>query len=352
VGREVSLAAHSSGYTVFGIDINDQILQGISEYQTSSSYDSITKANIVIICVPTPADSHQGITDTIDKVFNYISPGSLLIIESTVSIGFTSWIASKYEYRGVQIAYSPERIDPGNTKYTIKNTPKIVAGISTKAKEDAIRFYSSFCSNVVSANKVEEAEAAKLLENSFRLLNISFVNEMSKYLYKEGIDASEVLDLAATKPYGFMRFNPGLGAGGHCIPVDPTFLSSTADVAGAAIRTLDAAIAVNNQMVDFFCDVVKHRLGDLAGKKICVVGISYKPDVPDTRESRAWMLVEALRSYGAIVVWHDDVVREHKGESSQPLTNGYDLVIISNRHKTLNHSLLEGMPTLDTERLS
>jgi UDP-N-acetyl-D-glucosamine dehydrogenase len=98
--------------------------------------------------------------------------------------------------------------------------------------------------------------------------------------------------------------------------------------------------------------VVRHRLGDLAGKKICVVGISYKPDVPDTRESRAWMLVEALRSYGAIVVWHDDVVKEHKGESSQPLTNGYDLVIISNRHKTLNHSLLEGMPTLDTERLS
>tara|TARA_B110000977_G_scaffold25631_2_gene31617 strand:+ start:3017 stop:4075 length:1059 start_codon:yes stop_codon:yes gene_type:complete len=352
VGREVSLAAHSSGYTVFGIDTNDQVLQGISEYPASSSYDSITKANIVIICVPTPADSHQGITDTIDKVFNYILPGSLLIIESTVSIGFTSWIASKYEYSGVQVAYSPERIDPGNTKYTIKNTPKIVAGVTTTAREEAIRFYSSFCSVVVPASKVEEAEAAKLLENSFRLLNISFVNEMSSYLYKEGIDASKVLDLAATKPYGFMRFSPGLGAGGHCIPVDPTFLSSTAHVAGSPIRTLDSAIAVNNQMVDFFCGVAKSKLGDLVGKKICVVGISYKPDVKDTRESRAWMLVEALRSYGAIVVWHDDVVQEHRGESSHPLTNDYDLAIIGNRHKTLNHSLLKGIPTIDTERLS
>jgi len=352
VGREVSLAAHSSGYTVFGIDTNDKILQGISEYETSSSYDSITKANIVIICVPTPADSHQGITDTIDRVFNYISPGSLLIIESTVSIGFTSWIASKYEHSGVQVAYSPERIDPGNTKYTIKNTPKIVAGVTIRAKEDAISFYSSFCSEVVPANKVEEAEAAKLLENSFRLLNISFINEMSKYLYKEGISTPAVIDLAATKPYGFMRFNPGIGAGGHCIPIDPVFLSGSAAIAGYPIKSLDVANEVNNQMVEFFNGVVQDKLGDICCKRICIVGISYKPDVADVRESRAVMLLESLGSSGADVVWHDDVVKEYNGEKSQPLTNEYDLVIIANRHKTLDQGLLEGKVILDCERLS
>ena len=328
------------------------MLENIGEYQTSTLYDYIRYAEIVLVCLPTPSESLDTILEGLDGVFEYITPGSLLVIESTVPIGFTRMMAEKYSNRDVMIAYSPERIDPGNNDYSIENTPKIVAGFSKEATEVATQFYSTICSSVVATHRLEEAEAAKLLENSFRLLNISFINEMSKYLYNIGVSPNAVIDLAGTKPYGFMRFNPGIGAGGHCIPVDPTFLLNAAEWAESPIRTLQAASDVNRNMAEFFHDVAQDILGELVDKKICVVGISYKPNTNDTRESRSLDLIKLLRYSLADVVWHDDVVKEYMGEESQPLTNEYDLVIITNRHNTLDESLLVDKTILDCERLS
>lgn len=352
VGREVSLAATASGHTVFGIDTNEQALEAIKEYQTSTLYDYIRYAGIVVVCLPTPSESQDLILDGIDKVFEHISPGALLIIESTVPVGFTAMISEKYKQHDVMIAYSPERIDPGNKDYDITNTPKIVAGATTSAREVAMQFYSTFCMEVVPAYSLEEAEAAKLLENAFRLINISFVNEMSKYLYNINVYAPAVIELAATKPYGFMRFGPGIGAGGHCIPVDPVFLIDSATEVGSSIKTLEIARAVNLEMANFFHNVARDKIGNLEGKNICVVGISYKPNTKDTRESRSLELIKLLRDSGANVVWHDEVVKQYVGEESQPLTNDYDLVIITNRHNTLDESLLVDKTILDCERLS
>jgi len=281
----------------------------------------------------------------------HIKAGALLCIESTVSIGFTSLVAEEYKDRNVFVAYSPERIDPGNSSYTITNTPKIVSGIGPTAAAIATEFYSSMCEEVITANLPEEAEAAKLLENSFRLLNISFVNEMSKFLYRSGVKASNVIELASTKPYGFMPFKPGLGVGGHCIPVDPQFLIDSANRLGLPIKTLEAALMANADGIQFIHELAMRKLGNLSGKRILVVGITYKADTADVRESKALELIAMLRDSGASVDWHDDVIKRYGDETSRALTDGYDLAIIVNRHKTLEQSLLPKIPTIDCERL-
>lgn len=351
VGREISLAAVASGHTVVGVDNDVEVVNSIKDYEATTKYASVADCDIVAICLPTPNDDHRLILGGIDRVIGYMKPGSLLIIESTVSVGFTAGIAEKCKSSKILVSYSPERIDPGNQNYTIKNTPKIVSGTTLKARELAARFYSSFCEEVVLADTTEAAEAAKLLENSFRLLNISFINEMSRYLYKIGLDSKTVIDLASSKPYGFMRFDPGIGAGGHCIPIDPAFLISSALKAGASIKTLETAMSINSGMASWFHAIAQDRLGGLSGKRICVVGISYKADIKDVRNSISLDLIKLLSASGAQVSWHDEVVKEHEGQKSSALTNEYDLAIIVNRHKVLDESLLVDKNILDCERL-
>jgi len=214
--------------------------------------------------------------------------------------------------------------------------------------ERAVRFYSSFVETVAVGSSVEVIETAKLLENSFRLVNISFINEISVFCSKLGIDIGEVVDAAATKPYGFMPFYPSAGVGGHCIPVDPSYLVAKAREIGAPTRFIDLANEVNLSMPSFFVGKAEGILGSLSGKKILVVGVAYKPDVSDVRETPAAGLIALLRKEGASVSWHDHLVLEWNGESSVPLASDYDLVVLVNPHSTTDLSVIEGVPVLNT----
>ncbi len=375
VGLPVAIAAAEAGHDVVGIDIDpekvarlnsgkspigdlaDSSIAGVgSKYEASSTFEGIDTANVVVICVPTPLDSAHNpdltfLVSACESIANRMRAGVLVILESTVSPGSTRGIVkSALDKSGVEylLAYSPERIDPANKQWNVKNTPKLVAGITDVATVRALEFYRSFVAGVTTGSSVEVIETAKLLENSFRLINISFINEIAEFCARMGIDVREVIDAAATKPYGFMPFYPGAGVGGHCIPVDPSYLVAKAREIGAPTRFIDLANEVNLSMPSYFVGVAAGILGGLTGKKILVVGVAYKPDVSDVRETPALQLIRLLREAGAVVAWHDDLVGMWNNEHSVILTSGYDLAVLVNPHTGTDLSLLGSTPVLNT----
>jgi UDP-N-acetyl-D-glucosamine dehydrogenase len=314
-----------------------------------------------LICVPTPLDIDQkpdlsALTEATTVVGQYLKRGALVIIESTIEPGTCRDIilpilvgASGLQVHEFQLAYSPERIDPANKVWRIKNTPKLVAGIDDFATHKATQFYSKFIDYVVSCSSIEIAETAKLLENSFRLINISLINEIAMFCNEMKIDINEVISAAASKPYGFMPFYPGIGAGGHCIPVDPMYLSNKARRIGASTKLIDLAQQINREMPIYFANRVERQLGEISGKKILIVGISYKPNISDIRESSVLRLILELTKRGANVSWHDDLVREWNGQTSVPLSEDFDLAIIATPHDYLNLTKLKNIPVLNTK---
>jgi UDP-N-acetyl-D-glucosamine dehydrogenase len=226
--------------------------------------------------------------------------------------------------------------------------PKIVAGLTDNSRKRAVAFYSKFVDHLIECNSLEIAETAKLLENSFRLINISFINELSKLCFKLGIEISQVIEAASTKPYGFMPFYPSIGVGGHCIPVDPLYLSSKAKDVGEPIKLIDLASQINVSMPQYFVNRAEEKLRELKEKNILVVGVSYKPNVADTRESPVGILIAGLRQKGAKVFWHDDLVNEWNGEKSVALSDKYDLVILSTPHDYLDLTKIGDVPILNT----
>ena len=200
-------------------------------FRSSTEYLLLKEVDVVILCLPTPLNRNGRpdlsiLNSALNNIFKCIKDDTLVIVESTVETGFTRNI--KKNILNVDIAFSPERIDPLNQKWDVKNTPKLVAGLTDKARDRAVEFYSKFIDTVIPCSSLEVAETAKLLENSFRLINISFINELAIFCNKIGIDIQEVIKAASTKPYGFMPFYPSVGIGGHCIPVDPVYLSHKA----------------------------------------------------------------------------------------------------------------------------
>lgn len=375
VGLPVAIAAAEAGHDVVGIDLDlekvawlnsgkspigdltDSVIAGVgSKYEASSTFEGIDTANVVVICVPTPLDSSHKpdltfLVSACESIANHIRAGVLVILESTVSPGSTRGIVmSTLDKSGVEylLAYSPERIDPANKQWNVKNTPKLVAGITDVATVRALEFYRSFVADVTTGSSVEVIETAKLLENSFRLINISFINEIAEFCARMGIDVREVIDAAATKPYGFMPFYPGAGVGGHCIPVDPSYLVAKAREIGAPTRFIDLANEVNLSMPSYFVGVAAGILGGLTGKKILVVGVAYKPDVSDVRETPALQLIRLLREAGAVVAWHDDLVGMWNSEHSVTLSSGYDLAVLVNPHTGTDLTLLGSTPVLNT----
>jgi nucleotide sugar dehydrogenase len=376
VGLPLALAAANAGHDVTGIDTNPDLVKYLqsgrspsrdladtaissvlgSSYHPVTEYASIANSEVVVICVPTPLDhEHQpdlaALTSALESIAAELSARTLVILESTVAPGTTRSLgAAILDKAGVsyELAYSPERIDPANKVWNISNTPKLVAGLTENARDHAVAFYSSFVSSVSVGSSLEVIETAKLLENSFRLVNISFINEVAGFCAKLGIDVREVVDAAATKPYGFMPFYPGAGVGGHCIPVDPTYLATAARTVGAPMRFIELANDVNLSMPSYFVGVASGMLGSLNGRTILVVGIAYKPDVSDIRESPALALITLLRQSGAQVLWHDDLVSSWNGELSTPLTSGYDLAILANPHTGIDLSQLGDTPILNT----
>jgi UDP-N-acetyl-D-glucosamine dehydrogenase len=197
-------------------------------------------------------------------------------------------------------------------------------------------------------DSIEVAEMAKLLENSFRLVNISFINEISIICQKLGVDVTDVINAAATKPYGFMPFYPSIGVGGHCIPVDPIYLSDKAREIGAPTRFIDLADQINKEMPGYFVTRAEEKFGALTGKKVLVIGVSYKPNVADVRETPVEALILGLKDKGAKVAWHDDLVKEWNGDKSVALSSDFDLAILATPHDYLDLSILGDVPILNT----
>ena len=371
VGLPLALAAAESGYQVVGIDsdpgrvaalstgrspigdISDIYLQSQSiYYRASIDFTDIAGAEIVVLCLPTPLDSaggpdHSIVMAAATAAAEHINPTALVINESTVSPGFTRDSLAPL-FAGHDIAYSPERIDPANKNWNIKNTPKLVAGLTDTARDRAVDFYSQFVDALTTYSSVEVVETAKLLENSFRLINISFINEIAQFCDKMKIDIREVIAAASTKPYGFMPFFPSAGVGGHCIPVDPHFLVAKAREVGAPTRFIDLATQVNLERPSYFVGVAAGILGTLTNKKVVVIGIAYKPNVADLRETPAQSLISLLRSAGADVVWHDHLVGQWDGEVSAALDAGYDLAVLVNPHDGTDIDALGSTPIIDT----
>ena len=377
VGLPLAIAAAVAGHNVVGIDTNPNqialLTKGISpigdisdadvstaistkHYQATDSFQSITTAKIVIVCVPTPLDDSYNpdlsfLESALKSITPHLAPNSLVIIESTVAPGTTrTFVADLLNTAGIafDLAYSPERIDPANTTWNVTNTPKLVAGLTEAATQRASAFYQTFVETVTAGSSLEVIETAKLLENSFRLVNISFINEVAQFCAALKIDVREVIDAAATKPYGFMPFYPGAGVGGHCIPVDPKYLSSKAEEIGVPSRFIDLAHEINLSLPSYFAGVATGILGTLKEKKILIVGVAYKPDVADSRETPADGIITVLRTAGAHVSWHDDLVQEWKNQTSTPLDDSFDLAILINPHSHCDLTLLGQTPVLNT----
>jgi UDP-N-acetyl-D-glucosamine dehydrogenase len=238
---------------------------------------------------------------------------------------------------GHMYAASPERVDPGNEKWVQKNTPRLLAGLTPEATALARKFYSSFCDQIVEVSSPEVAEAAKLFENTFRQVNIALVNEFAQISNALDIPTQEVLDAAATKPFGFMSFKPGPGVGGHCIPVDPSYLAHVAEGAGVPATFIRYANEVNLAMPAYVVSRVAKDAGSLKGKKVVVVGVAYKANVKDTREAPAALVVSELEKLGADVSWHDPVVGTWNGQSSCEL-KGFDVAIVVTKHDVVSEA--------------
>ena len=381
VGLPLAVAAAKSGYKVTGIDLDEikvsEINKGISQIEdinnvelsdlvktgkikAESNYASIEDAEIVAICVPTPLLENKlpdlsYLESAAKSIKGKLTEKSLLILESTVAPGTTrEFLAPLLEFdfnkpgKNFKLAFSPERIDPMNLNWTIKNTPKIVAGLTSESKNLAVQFYSRFIDEVIECESVEVAEMAKLLENSFRFINISFINELSIYCQKLGININDVVKTAATKPYGFMPFYPSIGVGGHCIPVDPIYLSNAGKKIGVRTRFIDLADQINQEMPGYFVGRAEEKLGGLKNKKVLVVGVAYKSNVADVRESPVKSLITGLKEKGAQVFWHDDLVKEWNGEKSVNLSSNFDLAIIATPHKNLDLTKLGSVQVLNT----
>ncbi len=380
VGLPLAMAIAEVGISVTGIDKNaalvnelnlgntviedistDQIKLAVKSgrYFASTNYSEVKESSIILICVPTPLSEHKPdisyLLEAVKSLSAHLKEGDLVIIESTIEPGTTRNVVIPLleQESGLlrdkfHVVFSPERIDPTNKNWDLKNTPKLVAGYTNIATKLASEFYSKFIATIIECDSLEVAETAKLLENSFRLVNISFINELSIFCQKLGIDVNNVIKAAATKPYGFMPFYPSIGVGGHCIPVDPLYLANKAREIGAPTRFIELADQINQEMPGYFVGRAEEKVGGLKSKKVLVVGVSYKPNVADVRETPVEALILGLKNKGAEVFWHDDLVKEWSGEKSVALSNEYDLAIIATPHTYLDLTKLGDMPILNT----
>jgi UDP-N-acetyl-D-glucosamine dehydrogenase len=325
-------------------------------YEATNIPSDITDSDVVVIAVPTPLSKDrkpdlafvEAACKTIGE--NLVTP-ALIINESTSFPGTVrNLIKPEIEkYSGGEVehmyAVSPERVDPGRMDWNQKNTPRLYAGLTPEASIAVRKFYSTFCDNLVEVSSPEVAEAAKLFENTFRQVNIALVNEFAQIAHALDVSVYETLDAAATKPYGFMKFMPSAGVGGHCIPVDPSYLADTAARLGVPATFIERANEVNLEMARYVVGRVSaDHGGSLTGKTVQVVGIAYKPNVADVRETPAELVIEELKKAGATVTWNDDLVAIWMGESSSPL-GGADIAVVVTLHSVTDPAtVLESAP--------
>jgi len=328
----------------------------LGKYTATTNAADITGSDVVVIAVPTPLTKDrkpdlsfvEAACKTIGE--NLKSP-ALIINESTSFPGTVRNLIKpeieKHSGGSIQHMYavSPERVDPGRVDWDQKNTPRLYAGLTPEASKAVREFYSTFCDNLVEVSSPEVAEAAKLFENTFRQVNIALVNEFAQIAHALGISVYETLDAAATKPYGFMKFMPSAGVGGHCIPVDPSYLADTAARVGVPATFIERANEVNLEMAAYVVGrVVEDNGGSLSGKSVQVIGVAYKPNVADTRETPAELVIEELKKAGAKVSWYDPVVQSWRGGQSSDL-GGSEIAIVVTMHDVVNgESVLASAP--------
>lgn len=345
VKRLNSGISHIEG--VSSTDIAAAITAG--SYRATTDASEISEAEIVIIAVPTPLTTDRKpdltfIESACKSIGENLNNSALIINESTSFPGtvrnYIKPLVEKYSKQPLEHLYaiSPERVDPGRVDWDQKNTPRLYAGLTPEASKRTREFYSTFCDNLVEVSSPEVAEAAKLFENTFRQVNIALVNEFAEIVHALGISVHETLNAANTKPYGFMKFNPSAGVGGHCIPVDPTYLAFVASQKGVPATFIERANEVNLEMPKYIVSrVIADNGGTLKGKKVQVIGVSYKPNVADTRETPAELVIGELKVQGAEVTWHDPVVKSWQGGNSTDL-GGSEIAIVVTLHDVMEKS--------------
>lgn len=387
VGIPLALRFHEVGYTVIGFDIDDERVSTLnagrtpikhilsedigamlaSGFTATVDFSRISEVDAIIICVPTPLSRHREpdlsfIVDTMKSVSPYLRAGQMLSLESTTWPGTTEEVLRPFiDERGLKVGedfflvYSPEREDPGNPNFSTHSIPKVVGGSTPACREVGERLYAKAVDKVVPVSSTQAAELTKLLENIHRAVNIGLVNEMKIIGDRMGIDIFEVIDAAATKPFGFTAYYPGPGLGGHCIPIDPFYLTWKAREYGLSTHFIELAGEINREMPEWVVTKVAEALNDrrksLKGSRILALGIAYKRDVDDTRESPSVLVMEILRARGAIVEYSDPYaptfpkMREHSfALSSVELTPealaSFDAVVVLTDHSEFDYEMI------------
>lgn len=389
VGLPLALEFAGAGFSTVGFDIDDEktekLNQGVSyikhipsdriksavdsgKFEATTDFSKVAGVQAVLICVPTPLDKHRTpdlsfIESTGEQIASHLKPGTLVCLESTTYPGTTEELLGPILEKGsglkvgedLMLAFSPEREDPNNPDFTTSTIPKVVGGCDKASLEAADALYSQIVTQTVPVSSCGVAEAAKLLENIFRSVNIALVNEMKVILDRMNIDVWEVIEAASTKPFGFMKFTPGPGLGGHCIPIDPFYLVWRAREFGQTSQFIELAGEINTYMPEYVVNKTIEGLNgegkSINGARLLLVGMAYKPDVDDTRESPSLNLIKRYEALGAAVDYHDPYVpaipktRKYgnlAGRVSVALNTAgsYDAVIIATNHKAVDHLAL------------
>jgi UDP-N-acetyl-D-glucosamine dehydrogenase len=377
VGLPLAVAFAEAGQHVVAVDVDDAKVAAIragqsyveditserlaavlDQIEAETYYAPLARTDAVLICVPTPLSPNREpdlgpLLSASRALAEIAQQGQLIVLESTTYPGTTrEQVQPLLETwglkvgRDINLAFSPERVDPGRTDFTLRNTPKLVGGITLQCTDRAVALYETVCDSVVRVSTPETAEMAKLLENIFRSVNIALVNELAILADRMGIDIWEVVDAAATKPYGFMRFEPGPGMGGHCLPVDPFYLTWRAREFHMSTEFIELAGKVNQQMPYYCVERIERALNDaekpVKGSRIAILGVSYKGGVGDTRESPALRIMEILAERGAVLAYHDPFVPAlpELGLQSSGLETAAsaDAVVLVTAHPQVDHS--------------
>ena len=362
--RKVAEVAAGSSYIE---DIPSERLVAVLDHiDATTRYAKLARADAIIICVPTPLTVNREpdlgpLLSSATALRDVLQAGQLVVLESTTYPGTTrEQLVPILEDSGLRVgrdfnvAFSPERVDPGRTDYTLRNTPKVLGGVTDACGDRAQEVYGLVCDHIVRVSTPEAAELTKLLENIFRSVNIALMNEMAMLTDRMNIDIWEVVEAAATKPYGFMRFDPGPGMGGHCLPVDPFYLTWRAREFDMATEFIELAGKVNMNMPHFCLERIERALNDeekpVKGTRIGVLGVSYKPGVGDIRESPALKIIDLLEGRGADVRYHDPHVPalsppELVSSELEELLDWAELVVIATAHPSVDHGhVLEKAP--------
>ena len=385
VGLPLSATIAKAGFQVTGIDLSEekvnQVNDGISyisdlsletlapliqrgQIRATTDYAILSELNIINICVPTPLSKSKNpdisfVLAAVESLVKHLHQGQLIILESTTYPGTTEEVVlPKLKEGGLKVgedlflAFSPERIDPGNEIYSIENTPKIVGGVTERCTEITKYFYSLFVNQIHPVSSPKVAETTKLLENTFRSVNIALVNEFAQMCDKMDLDVWEIIDAASTKPFGFMPFYPGLGLGGHCIPVDPHYLAWKARLHDHSPRFIDLASDINASMPEYVVGKIASTLNQqgksIKGAKILVIGITYKADVADLRESPALETILSLQNLGVQISYHDPYIPSidlnNKKYKSQPIdakkVSEFDCVLVTTDHSEIDFQMI------------